>query len=265
MIILVIPFCIFLYLYMIYPGKPRKHPVLETKCFAHRGLHGFDGIPENSMAAFRNAVAYGYGIELDVQLTKDDVMVVHHDYDLKRTCGVNKKIRDLTYRELKRYSLMETKERIPRFADVLALVDGKVPLLVELKMEHCDRKLCRLAAEALDQYRGLYCMESFHPFALFWFRLNRPEVIRGQLSMSFRKDRHRGNQLAFWAEQNLLTNFVAKPDFIAYKYIYWEEPSLRLCRKISGIPVYGWTFRSREEYEKYRRKFYGFIFEKFMI
>ena len=107
MIILVIPFCIFLYLYMIYPGKPRKHPVLETKCFAHRGLHGFDGIPENSMAAFRNAVVYGYGIELDVQLTKDDVMVVHHDYDLKRTCGVNKKIRDLTYRELKRYSLME--------------------------------------------------------------------------------------------------------------------------------------------------------------
>ena len=79
MIILVIPFCIFLYLYMIYPGKPRKHPVLETKCFAHRGLHGFHGIPENSMEAFRNAVTYGYGIELDVQLTKDDVMVVHHD------------------------------------------------------------------------------------------------------------------------------------------------------------------------------------------
>ena len=132
-------------------------------------------------------------------------------------------------------------------------------------MEHCDRKLCRLAAEVLDQYRGLYCMESFHPFALFWFRLNRPEVIRGQLSMNFRKDHHKGNQLAYWAEQNLLTNFATKPDFIAYKYIYWEEPSLKLCRKISGIPVYGWTFRSREEYEKYRRKFYGFIFEKFMI
>ena len=219
MIILVIPFCIFLYLYMIYPGKPRKHPVLETKCFAHRGLHGFHGIPENSMEAFRNAVTYGYGIELDVQLTKDDVMVVHHDYDLKRTCGVNKKIRDLTYRELKRYSLMETKERIPRFADVLALVDGKVPLLVELKMEHCDRKLCRLAAEVLDQYRGLYCMESFHPFALFWFRLNRPEVIRGQLSMNFRKDHHKGNQLAYWAEQNLLTNFATKPDYCIQIYL----------------------------------------------
>lgn len=264
MILILIPVFVLLYLYMIYPGKLRKHPVLNTKYFAHRGLHGFDGIPENSMKAFQNAVDHGYGIELDVQLTKDDVMVVHHDYDIKRTCGVNKKIRDLTYEQLRRYPLMETKERIPRFVDVLEMVHGQVPLLVELKMEHCDRKLCRLSAEALDSYHGLYCMESFHPYALFWFRMNRPEVIRGQLSMNFRKDQHKGSQLAYWAEQNLLTNFATKPDFIAYKYIYWNESSLRLCRKISGIPVYGWTFRNRKEYEKYRKKFYGFIFEKFI-
>ena len=177
MILLWIPVLIFAYIKMIDPGKKRKHPVLNVKYYAHRGFHGEEGIPENSMAAFKKARESGYGIELDVQLTKDGVMVVHHDYDLKRTCGVNKKIADLTYRELCRYRLMGTRERIPRFVEVLREVDGKVPLLVELKMETCNRKLCKKVAKALDQYKGLYCMECFHPYALYWFKKNRPEVI----------------------------------------------------------------------------------------
>lgn len=170
MILLWILVLIIVYIKMIDPGKKRKHPVLNVKYYAHRGLHGEEGIPENSMAAFKKAKGSGYGIELDVQLTKDGVMVVHHDYDLKRTCGVNKKITDLTYRELCRYRLMGTRERIPRFVEVLREVDGKVPLLVELKMETCNRKLCKKVAKALDQYKGLYCMECFHPYALYWFK-----------------------------------------------------------------------------------------------
>ena len=106
MILLWILVLIIAYIKMIDPGKKRKHPVLNVKYYAHRGFHGEEGIPENSMAAFKKAKGSGYGIELDVQLTKDGVMVVHHDYDLKRTCGVNKKITDLTYRELCRYRLM---------------------------------------------------------------------------------------------------------------------------------------------------------------
>ena len=98
--------------------------------------------------SFQERKGSGYGIELDVQLTKDGVMVVHHDYDLKRTCGVNKKITDLTYRELCRYRLMGTRERIPRFVEVLREVDGKVPLLVELKMETCNRKLCKKSCKS---------------------------------------------------------------------------------------------------------------------
>ena len=97
-----------LYTAMICPGRKREHPILKVKHFAHRGFHGEAGIPENSMAAFRRARELGYGIELDVQLTKDDVLVVHHDYDLKRTCGTGKYIRDLTYEQLCRYRLMGT-------------------------------------------------------------------------------------------------------------------------------------------------------------
>ena len=85
-------------------------------------------------------------MELDVQLINDGVMVIHHDYDLKRTCGVNKKIADLTYRELCRYRLMGTRERIPRFVEVLREVDGIVPLLAALNMVTCPRKLCKKVA-----------------------------------------------------------------------------------------------------------------------
>ncbi len=254
-----------LYTAMMCPGKKREDSILKVKNFAHRGFHGEPGIPENSMAAFRRAKKLGYGIELDVQLTKDDVLVVHHDYDLKRTCGAEKYIRDLTYEELCRYRLMETEEKIPRFVDVLREIDGKVPLLIELKMETFHTKLCRLAAEALDSYHGLYCMESFHPYALYWFKKHRPNVIRGQLSDQFFKEKEFKNIPAYFVVKNLLTNFVTKPDFIAYHYKYKDCLPLKICRKLYRIPIYGWTFRSQEAYEENQKCFHGFIFERFMI
>ena len=254
-----------LYTAMICPGRKREHPILKVKHFAHRGFHGEAGIRENSMAAFRRARELGYGIELDVQLTKDDVLVVHHDYDLKRTCGTGKYIRDLTYEQLCRYRLMGTEERIPRFVDVLREIDGKVPLLIELKMETFNTKLCRLAAEVLDHYHGLYCMESFHPYALYWFKKHRPQVIRGQLSEQFFKEKEWKHIPAYFVMKNLLTNFITKPDFIAYHYKYKDCLPLKICRKLYRIPVYGWTFRSKEDYEENQKCFHGFIFERFML
>lgn len=262
MILLWILVLIIVYIKMIDPGKKRKHPVLNVKYYAHRGFHGEEGIPENSMAAFKKAKGSGYGIELDVQLTKDGVMVVHHDYDLKRTCGVNKKITDLTYRELCRYRLMGTRERIPRFVEVLREVDGKVPLLVELKMETCNRKLCKKVAKALDQYKGLYCMECFHPYALYWFKKNRPEVIRGQLSEQFLKEKEEGTftrKIGYFIVKNLLTNFIA------YHYKYKDCLPLKICRRFYKIPIYGWTFRDKKAYKENEPYFEGFIFEKFVL
>lgn len=254
-----------LYIAMINPGKQRQHPILDVKYFAHRGFHYVDGIPENSMAAFCRARDLGYGIELDVQLTKDYVMVVHHDYDLLRTCGVKKNIYDLTYEELCRYRLMGIDERIPRFIDVLREIDGKVPLLVELKMETFNTRLCKLAAEALDGYCGLYCVESFHPYALYWFKKHRPKVVRGQLSEQFFKEKEWKNIPAYFVVKNLLTNFITKPDFIAYHYKYKNCLPLKICRKFYCIPIYGWTFRSKRVYLENKSDFHGFIFERFHI
>ena len=167
-------------------GRPKRMP---GKFYAHRGLHDLSlGIPENTMAAFRRAVEHGYGIELDVQLTKDGQVVAAHDFDLKRICGVEKDVDELTYEELKALPVLGTAEHIPLFQDVLDLVDGKVPLLVEIKYKHVGSSICRKAAELLDHYSGSYCIESFHPVALMWFRKYRPYTVRGQLGMNFHKD-----------------------------------------------------------------------------
>ena len=129
-----------LYVFLMHPRIRRadSSPFLGT-FFAHRGLHDNNHqIPENSLAAFQRAVDAGYGIELDVQLSADRTPVVFHDATLGRMCGINRRVNELTFAELRQLSLVNTKEHIPSFQEALALVNGKVPLLVELKMEHLD-------------------------------------------------------------------------------------------------------------------------------
>ena len=121
------------YLLMI---RCRKgHPGLEALqgfSYAHRGLHG-NGVPENSMTAFRLALEQGYGIELDVHLMKDGTLAVIHDASLLRTAGVDVKIEDLTLEDLDQYRLEGTDEKIPLFDEVLDLFEGKAPMIIELK------------------------------------------------------------------------------------------------------------------------------------
>ena len=118
--------------------------------YAHRGLHNLnEGVPENSMKAFRLAVEKGYGIELDVQLSADGIPVVFHDNTLARMCGVNRRVRELTLAELKALSLGGTKEQIPTFQEFLEMVDGRVPLIVEIKMEKWDARIPAAANELL--------------------------------------------------------------------------------------------------------------------
>ena len=124
--------------------------------YAHRGLYdNLWGVPENSLPAFQAAVDKGYGIELDVHLTADNELVVHHDDTLYRMCHVERDIKDMTLKEIRQYTLLATDEKIPTLQEVLDLVDGKVPLLIELKTEAhtCDR-LCRILSKALHNYKG---------------------------------------------------------------------------------------------------------------
>lgn len=237
--------------------------LFKKRYFAHRGLHdNKTDAPENSMAAFRKAVEAGYGIELDVHVTKDGIPVVFHDSTLERMCGTDGQIRDYTCDELKQFTLADSEECIPRFEDVLRIVDGRVPLIVEIKSDNTDISCCTVIDRLLWGYCGEYCIESFNPMVLLWFRIHHNEVVRGQLSTNFRKDGEDKNVFSFFLT-HLAFNFIAKPDFIAYNHEFMAEPGRRICRNLYRNTSAAWTIRSREELEKIRREFDVFIFESF--
>lgn len=232
--------------------------------FAHRGLHdNASEAPENSMAAFRKAVEAGLGMELDVQVTKDGVPVIFHDFNLERICGVEGKVVNHTYEELQAYTLCHSEERIPKLSDLLEMVDGRVPLIVEIKAETADVSGCVIIDGLLRAYHGPYCIESFNPMVLWWFRRHRGNVVRGQLSSNFRKEGEYWNILYF-AMTHLLFNFLTKPDFIAYNHKFSEEPGRRICRHLYRHPAAAWTIRSEKDLEALKGEYDVFIFDSFL-
>lgn len=257
---------IVLYLLAIRPRTSRQGQwaSFDEAYYAHRGLHDNESqAPENSMAAFRKAVKAGYGIELDVQLTKDKVPVVFHDFTLKRACGRPGKVSEYTYEELQQFPLFHSGERIPRFEEVLKLVDKKVPIIVEIKTESTDCTVCAYADNLLRDYKGQYCIESFNPLALIWYRKHHNDVLRGQLSEAFIKEgEYKG--LLYWILQNLLLNWITQPDFIAYNHKYADNLSRRLCRRLYGVMSAGWTIKSQEELESAKKEYDVYIFDSFI-
>lgn len=244
-------------------GRPDYSHLMGVH-YAHRGLHDNNtDAPENSMAAFRKAIDKGYGIELDVQLTKDQIPVVFHDETLKRVCGAEGKIRDYTYQELQQFTLCKSNERIPLLKDFLKLVDGKVPLIIEIKIYENAARVCSTADKLISQYKGPYCIESFHPFAVNWYRKNRPEVVRGQLSSNFNRPKKR-ESFSMFLVHHLLLNFLGRPDFIAYDHLHKGNFSRILCTRLFGALSVAWTIRSQAQMDEGREDFSLFIFEGFI-
>ena len=254
-----------IYLFMICPRlfqKPDRTPFFSVH-YAHRGL--FDNetqAPENSLNAIREAVKAGYGIEFDVQLSKDDIPVVFHDASLKRVCGIDGKVWEYTLDELQKMKLANSNETIPTLAQVLKEVDGKVPLIIEYKMDRVDTKVCELGNKLLEAYQGPYCIESFHPFAVKWYRKHRPDILRGQLSENFIRNGKKG--VTMFLMTYLLTNFLTRPDFIAYSHKDADNISRRICKGLGALSV-AWTIRNQAEYEKAKRHFDLFIFDSCIL
>ncbi len=217
--------------------------------FAHRGLHDEEKA-ENSMSAFRAAKEAGFGIELDVRLSADGELVVFHDPTLNRVCGVEGRVIDKTAAELAALSLEGTKDGIPTFREVLELIDGTVPLLIEIKMEGDEHGIAEKLAEVIEGYRGDYIVESFNPLALRTVRRLMPSVPRGILSSRFSSDKKYKGKLLYFLLENLALNFLMRPDFIAYEKGGHSVPVLRHIRKALRTPLFAWTVRSRDEEDK---------------
>ncbi|MCH5275017.1 MAG: glycerophosphodiester phosphodiesterase [Lachnospiraceae bacterium] len=259
---------VILYLLMIMPRMMHRPDITPFKSvlYAHRGLHdNFSPAPENSMAAFKKAVDAGFGIELDVQLSKDKVPVVFHDSTLDRICGVEGRVEDFTYEELQQFSLCGTAEKIPKFEDFLKLVDGKVPLIIEYKIPGGVAEVCPIADKLLQAYKGAYCIESFNPLGVLWYRRNRKEVVRGQLADNFIKSGENTlSPLLYFALHHLMFNFLTKPDFIAYNHFLYRDLSRRLCRRLYRAPAAAWTIKNEVELKESRKEFDMFIFDSFV-
>ena len=251
-------------LYLLCPGRRRPAVTANPGPFAHRGLHTGDGrVPENSLAAFQRAAAQGLAVELDVQLTADRQVVVFHDATLRRMCGVDRRLDELTYEELRRYPLLVSGQYIPLLAEVLSVLDG-VPVLCELKTmrSFTDTSICDAAWPILASYKGPVWIESFNPLLVHWFRRHQPQVFRGILSMKFDEDTPEVTPSQGRLLTALLTNFLTKPDFIAYQFSDRKVSAFRLCCRLFRPYTLAWTIRTPEqETTALESGFNGVIFE----
>ncbi len=252
-----------LLLWLIFPTT-RRHPdrrLLSGLYIAHRGLHDLvENTPENSLAAFRMACDNGFAIENDIHLTADCEVVVFHDDTTLRMCGIDRKVEEMTLAELKELRLGGTKEQIPTLRECLDLVNGRVPLLIEFKSVGGNANaLCTAANEILKDYTGKYIIQSFYPPVVAWYRKNRKDICRGQLSEVFSK-----KYPAFYKLLScLLSNVIARPDFVSYNFEHEGFIFRRLCVALGAMSV-GWTFRSKKQVESVKHRFETYIFENFL-
>lgn len=245
---ILLAFILFSLIYLLIVIRPRaRAPRSEALLcdYAHRGLHGKD-VPENSLLAFELAAREGHGIELDVQLSADREVMVFHDYTLVRMTGCDKKLCEMSAKELKELRLKGTDESIPTFREVLELIDGRVPLLVELKGESADSSLCPKVAELLRGYKGDYCIESFNPILLSKMRKELPDAYRGLLYTNTCKDKKSHSPLNIVITCMGL-NFLARPNFIAYNKKYRGSYAVRLMIELYGTPRFVWTAKGESE------------------
>ncbi|WP_088105299.1 glycerophosphodiester phosphodiesterase family protein [Halalkalibacter urbisdiaboli] len=233
---------------------------LLERPIAHRGYHS-EHVPENSLAAFYGAIQEDFIIELDVRLLKDGEVVVFHDENLQRMTGRDKKIRDCTYAGLKKITLRHSSERIPLLKEVLDQVNGKVPLLIEIKNKGRVGELESKVVELLYKYNGVYAIQSFNPLSISWFKRHAPTVIRGQIAGDLVEEKSlKMRQKHVW--NYFLSLKVSKPHFISND-LYTPMWLLKRFANFEELIKLGWTAKTQQEYERGLQYFDNIIFEGF--
>ncbi|MBR4173489.1 MAG: glycerophosphodiester phosphodiesterase [Clostridia bacterium] len=253
------------YLFCIAPAaKSGKMQPFENKYIAHRGLFDNEnGVPENSLLSFENAAKNGYGIELDIQRTTDDELVVFHDDSTGRLCGEDICVCGSESDKLRSLKLLDTDERIPLFKEMLKTVDGRVPLFIEIKPKHDNAATVELMMEELKGYKGAYCVQSFNPFALRYIRKKYPRVPIGQLSTNLFDDNREQPLFYKITVGSLLVNFISRPDFLSYNIKYANRSSYKIYRTFFKTSDAVWTARSAAENEKAKKLCSIIIFDKY--
>ena len=202
---------------------------LTSKLIAHRGLHNKD-IIENTITSFVKAMDNNFIIEFDIHMLKDKNIVVYHDYNLDRLTGINKVIETFDYLELSKIKI-KNKYMIPTLNQVLKVINGRVPILVEIKDLSDNKDFYELVATTLDNYNGEFAIQSMNPKIMDWFYKNRPNYIIGLIVF---------NELNY----KIFKKYIRKIDFIS---VYKKQLPFK-SKKV----IIGWTIKNKKEYEKYK-------------
>ena len=227
----------------------------ESYIIAHRGIYDNEKIYENTQEAFNLAIKKGYIIELDVRITKDKKIIVFHDENTKRITKQDNIVEESTYEELNNQNIIH----IPLLSEVLELVNGKVPLLIEIKQNNKVGELETNFMKIMKKYKGKYAIQSFNPNVLYWFKRRYPNILRGQLSYKYKKQNI--SSLKKFILSNMILNIFTKPNFISYKY---NELSISKINyyKNKKIHLIGWTITNEREFEHYKQYYNNLICEK---
>lgn len=238
----------------------KDHWLRSTK-IAHRGLWGGE-IPENSLSAFENAAKNGLAIEIDVHLTRDGYVVIHHDDTLTRMTGADRKIADCTLEEIKALRLNGTEEKVPLLTELLPIAKGRSPLLIEIKSTTTKTGALEKALfDIVKDYDGEFAIQSFNPFSIKWYKDNAPEMLRGQLATHLDE---KSGQSAFnrFLLNRLALNGITKPDFVSFDNRFLPDKIVAKERK-KGREIIAWTVTSKKREEEIKEFCDNIIFEHY--
>jgi glycerophosphoryl diester phosphodiesterase len=233
--------------------------------YAHRGLHDkAKGIVENSASAVKAAMGKGYAIEVDLRAATGNMPVVFHDATLDRLTGEKGPVAEREAADLRAIPLHGSSDTILSFAELLAIVGGRVPLLLEVKSTWTgDGRFEANIASALSSYPGPVAVMSFDPYSVAAFREEAPTLPRGLVAGRFDEERHWSHLTPKqrFAMRHLLTAAFARPNFIAYDIGALPSVAPIAARLLFGLPLLTWTVRSQEERERATRYADAMIFE----
>ena len=234
---------------------------LTSRPIAHRGLYDLAaGRPENSLAAFEAAAAAGYPAELDVHLTGSGELVVLHDFDLGRATGVARPVATLTAADLSGIRLFGSDQHLPTLAQVMDCVQGRAPLLIELKRQGSadPRALVKGVLDGLKDRDGEYALSSFDPVLVYFLRRSGADYPLGQISGLLRTAKPVQRLIG----RSLIGNFLTRPDFLSYELAGLPSLVVGAWRR-RGVPVVAWPVRSPADELEARKYADNIIFSDF--
>lgn len=235
---------------------------LKDNLYAHRGLHQKNKkIYENTLSSFDEAIKHGYAIEIDTNILKDGTIVVFHDRNLKRMCNRDLVLKDVNYSDLKDIKIKDSTEYIHTLKDVLDHINGRVPLLIEIKPFGNKRAHAKAVYEHIKAYKHTVAVQSFNPYIVLWFKRHAKEIARGQISEYFRADKL--SKISRWAMKTMIFNCLTKPHFINYGIKDMPNRYVEKQRK-KGVLIFGYVADNQKSLDFIRKQYDNAVFEGFI-